>query len=220
MKNFRVFDIVGPRMIGPSSSHTAGAAKIGMIGYKLASGDISSAKVTLFGSFATTGIGHGTDKAIVGGLLGFYPEDERIRDSLKLAEEQGKKIDVVFSDVTAAHPNTAKIELIDSKGEETELLAASIGGGNIEVKEINGMQVSFSCEYPTVLVFHHDVPGVIGKTTNVFAEENINIAFMKVFRTSKSQSASMVIETDTEVTDEVLSKIESCTPEIMRVITI
>ena len=217
MKNARLFDIIGPRMIGPSSSHTAGAARIGIIAGKLLGEDVKKAKIVLYESFATTGRGHGTDRAIVGGLLGFSPEDERLKNSFEIARDKGLDIQFEFSMGEAIHPNTARIEAIGKSGEKVEVLGISVGGGNIEIIEVNGMQVSFNCEYPTLLVFHTDVPGVISKITAVLMEEGINIAFMKVFRTSRNDDASMVIETDENVPRELIPKILDCAPGIKRV---
>lgn len=220
MKTYGVFDIIGPRMIGPSSSHTAGAAKIGRIGNRIVGGDVRKATVTLYESFATTGRGHGTDKAIAGGLLGFAPDDARLKNSFELAKEQGVEIEFVFSDKAAQHPNTARINVTDSRGESMEIVGASVGGGNIEILEVNGMEARFSCDLPTILVFHTDLPGVIARATSVFSEENINIATMRVYRTSKSQDAGMIIETDTAVEQETIDRIKEKTPEIKRIYAI
>ena len=217
MKTYGVFDIIGPQMIGPSSSHTAGAARLGLIAYHMAGGDVSRADVSLYGSFADTGKGHGTDKAIVGGLLGFGPGDERLRDSFKLAEEAGIDITFHMSDELTAHPNTARIKVYDHKGGCVDMLGASVGGGNIEVEEVDGMEVEFSCDYPTLLIFYPDIPGMIQKVTSVLAEHSINIAFMRVFRTSKSKEASMVIETDERVPQALIEEIKKRAPEIERV---
>lgn len=220
MKKARLFDIIGPRMIGPSSSHTAGAARLGKISLLLLGEEVKKARVTLYESFAKTGRGHGTDRAIAGGLLGFSPEDERLRNSFEIAKERGIDIDFEFSEEDSIHPNTARIKVYGESGEIVEVLGVSVGGGNIEVKEVNGMEVSFTCEYPTLLVFHTDMPGVISKITASLADEGINIAFMKVFRTSRNNDASMVIETDEEVPKELLGTILKCAPGIKRVSTI
>lgn len=220
MKQARLFDIVGPRMIGPSSSHTAGAARLGVITRKLLGEKPVKAKIVLYGSFAKTGWGHGTDRALVGGILGFSPDDERLRNSFEFAKTEGLTIECEFSEGEAIHPNTARITAVGESGETVEVLGVSVGGGNVEIREVNGMEVSFNCEYPTLLVFHTDVPGVISRITAVLAEEGINIAFMKVFRTERNNDASMVIETDDEVPKELISRILSCAPGIKRVSTV
>lgn len=217
MKEYGVFDLIGPQMIGPSSSHTAGAARLGGIAYRLAGGKIKKAKVVLYGSFADTGKGHGTDRAIVAGLLGLAPDDSRIRNSFELAEEQRKDISVEFSSQGMKHPNTAKMIVEDENGRTIELLGASVGGGSIEIQEINGMEVSFGCDYPTLLIFHQDRPGVISKVTGVLAEKEINIAFMRVFRNSRRRNACMIIETDGEIGEPVLERIRLEAKEVTEV---
>ena len=216
MKTYRVFDIIGPRMIGPSSSHTAGAARIGQVVGRLVGGDVAKAEVTLYESFATTGKGHGTDKAIAGGLLGFCQDDERLRDSLEIASKRDVDIKFVFSDEEAPHPNAARIAATGTNGETAEVLGASVGGGNIEILEINGMEVSFTCSYPTMVAIYTDVPGIIQMVSTVLMKNHINIAFMRVFRTSKSQDACMVVETDEKVPEGVINGIKACVPEIRR----
>lgn len=214
MKEYGVFDLIGPQMIGPSSSHTAGAARLGGVAYRLAGGNVQRARVTLYGSFADTGRGHGTDKAIVAGLLGFSSEDSRLRSALEIVAQEHRDITVEVSSQTMKHPNTARIVVEDAGGHVIEMVGASIGGGSIEVQEINGMEVSFGCEYPTILIFHRDRPGVIHRVTGVLADAEINIAFMRVFRDSRWQNACMVIETDGPVRQEILEQIRSGTGDI------
>ena len=199
MKQFGLFDIIGPIMIGPSSSHTAGAARLGHIAYKMAEGKVKSAKVTLYGSFAETGKGHGTDKAITAGLLGMDPDDESIRTAFDVAAERGIPIEVETSSQEPIHPNTARIQVETTEGRILEMVGVSTGGGNIEVRQINGMDVVFACDNPTMVIFHRDRPGVIRFVTTRLAEQRINIAAMHVFRASKNEAAVMVIETDGDV---------------------
>ena len=207
MEDYRVFDIIGPKMIGPSSSHTAGAARLGAVAYRLAGGDVHSARITLYGSFAKTGQGHGTDRAITAGLLGLAPDDDRVREAPALARERGIAVSVTRSERETPHPNTACIAVRSGTGREVELVGASVGGGRIEVQEINGMEVSFGCEYPTLLLFHRDQPGVISVVTGLLAEKGINIAFMRVFRSARNQAACMVIETDSPVPRALVGEI-------------
>lgn len=207
MEAYRVFDIIGPRMIGPSSSHTAGAARLGGVARRLAGGDVCSARVVLYGSFAETGRGHGTDRAITAGLLGLAPDDERLREAFALAKTQGVEVEVIFSAQEMSHPNTARIAVTDSRGRTVEMVGVSVGGGRIEVRQINGMEVSFGCEYPTLLLFYRDRPGVVGRVTGLLAQKQINIAFMRVFRDARYQNACMVIEQDEPVTQETLREI-------------
>jgi len=220
MQNFGVFDIIGPRMVGPSSSHTAGAAKLGRMANRIAGGDVKKAHITLYESFATTGRGHGTDKAIVAGILGLLPDDPRLRYSMLLAQEAEIDVSVEWSDEPAEHPNTAKIELWGASGKETTVVGASIGGGNILVSEVNGMEMGFSGEYPTLIVRHTDMPGVINMVTLILAKEQINVAFMRVFRQGRRGGACMVIETDTPVNERVRQLIADWCDEVTEVFTI
>ncbi|MCE5236095.1 MAG: L-serine ammonia-lyase, iron-sulfur-dependent subunit beta [Clostridiaceae bacterium] len=220
MQKFSVLEIIGPRMIGPSSSHTAGAARLAHVAFKLAGGDVKSAELTLYGSFAETGRGHGTDKALVAGILGMAPDDENLRISFELAKERGVDVRVVFSDEPVEQPNTARIKTVNSKGEVSELVGVSVGGGNILVTELNGMKLKFTGEYPTLVLRHQDVPGVINSVTGILAKEQINVAFMRVFRHAKRKDAYMVIETDTPVPQRTIELINDWCPEITEVKTL
>ncbi|HMM32096.1 MAG TPA: L-serine ammonia-lyase, iron-sulfur-dependent subunit beta [Clostridia bacterium] len=220
MQNFSVFDIIGPRMIGPSSSHTAGAARLAHVAWKLAGGDVKRAELTLYGSFAETGRGHGTDKALVAGILGMEPDDENLRVSIELAKERGVDVRIIFSDEPVEQPNTARIKTVNSKGEVSELVGASVGGGNILVTELNGMKLKFTGEYPTLVIRHHDVPGVINNVTGILAKEQINVAFMRVFRHARRQDAYMIIETDTPVPQRTKDLINDWCSEITEVKTL
>lgn len=204
-------------MIGPSSSHTAGAVRIGQIANKLVGSKVKSASVTLYGSFAQTGRGHGTDMAIVAGILGMDPDEGGIRYSFLTAQQMGIDINIEFSNEEAIHPNTARVRVEGVNGQEYTYIGTSVGGGRIEITSINDMEVGFSCEYPTLIVFHDDKLGTITKVTYILAQEKINIAFMKVFRSQKSRSACMVIETDSQVTESVLAKIENAAENITEV---
>ena len=217
MADFSVFDIIGPRMVGPSSSHTAGAARLAYMAWKVAGRDVKKAELTLYGSFAKTGRGHGTDKALAAGILGMAPDDERLRFSLLLAQEADVEITIRYSDEEAEHPNTARIRCTSSNGLVTEVAGASGGGGNILITEINGMQVEFSGEYPTLIIRHEDVPGVINSVSMILAKENINIAFMRVFRHGNRTDAYMVIETDTPVDERTRQLICDWCPNVREV---
>lgn len=209
LKNYSVFDILGPIMIGPSSSHTAGAARLGKIAGIIAGGDIVKAKFLLYGSFAKTYKGHGTDKALVAGILGMDPWDERLRDSISIAKE--KNIEIYFQEENeeACHPNTVKFVITRKDGKITEVEGSSIGGGNIVVNSIDGDQVQFTGEYPTLIVRHKDVPGVVSKVTTLLYNANVNIAFMKVFRTDKGQRATMVFELDNNISSDIYDEMQN-----------
>ncbi len=201
------FDIIGPVMVGPSSSHTAGAVRIGLIARELAAAPPEKARIGLAGSFAGTGRGHGTDKAILGGLLGFKPDDTRIRMSEQLAREAG--LDYAFHaiDLPGAHPNTAVIELWCQDGRKTVVRAASTGGGRIRIESINGLEVSFRGEYTTLVIRHRDVPGSVAAVTRLLSDQQINIASMRVFRSSRGGQAVMVIELDQPVSQSLVHSI-------------
>ncbi len=207
MEDYSVFDIIGPRMTGPSSSHTAGAVRLAHIARQIAGQDVAQAAFTLYGSFAETGKGHGTDKALVAGVLGMEPDDVRIKEAYAVAREQGVPICVEFSDEPAKHPNTARIVITGANGQETEIVGESVGGGNIRIFEINGLEVEFSGEYPTLVIQHNDQPGVIAEVSHVLAQLNVNIAFMRVFRHGKGEDAYMTIETDQPVTPDMQAMI-------------
>lgn len=209
MKRFGVFDILGPVMIGPSSSHTAGAARLAKIAGIIAGEEIKKVDFILHGSFAKTYKGHGTDKALAAGILGMDPWDERLRNALAIAEEKGIEISFKEDDLGDVHPNTVRFVITVGDGRVTEVVGSSVGGGNIIITNVCGEEVEFTGEYPTIIVKHIDVPGVVSKVTAIMYEENINIAFMKVFRGSKGAEATMIFETDSVVPQPLLHKIES-----------
>jgi len=190
-----VFDIIGPVMIGPSSSHTAGAVKLGNVARILLGAPPVKAKITLYGSFAKTGKGHGTDKALLAGICGYAADDVRIRT---VFEHCPFEYEIGYDENTDFHPNTAVMELSD--GNITiKMRGASVGGGRVEVQEVDGMAVSFNGDYNTLVIFHNDKKGIVGKITTWLSENGINIAFMKVFRLNKDDKVVSVIETDQRV---------------------
>jgi len=207
LKEYSIFDIIGPIMIGPSSSHTAGAARLGKVARSIAEGELKKVTFLLHGSFAKTYKGHGTDRALVAGILGFEPWDERLKDSLKIAMDMGIEISFVEVDLGDVHPNTVKILMTLKDNSLVEVMGSSIGGGNILISEVDNEKVEFNGNYPTMLVKHKDLPGMISKVSSLISEANINIAFLKVFRKSKGQMATMVFETDSPVPKEVVDKI-------------
>lgn len=196
MKDFSIFDIIGPSMIGPSSSHTAGATKLGKVAYRIAGEDISEVDFLLHGSFAKTYKGHGTDKALLGGILGFNPDDERIKDSFDLANNKKIKFSFKEVDLGEVHPNTVKIIITKKNKEIVELVGSSTGGGNVVVCQINGLDLEFTGAYTTLIISHRDRPGIVAKVTTILSENNINIAFMRVYRYGRGENAFMIIETD------------------------
>ncbi len=191
-----LLDIIGPVMVGPSSSHTAGACRLGLLARNLVGGTPERARVELHGSFARTGEGHGTDKAIAGGLMGFRPDDERLRDALGIAEREG--LDYVFEKTTLgddAHPNTARITL--ERGERHAMMTgASLGAGRILVTEINGYNVEVTGGYHTIVLIAEDVKGSVAAIATILAEHEINIANLRLTRKQRGGDAFMVIELD------------------------
>lgn len=220
MENFSVFDIIGPRMTGPSSSHTAGAVRMAHTARHIAGMDVAEAAFTLFGSFAETGKGHGTDKALIAGVLGMETDDPRIKNAYAIAREMGVLVSVMYSDDPVKHPNTARIHIIGSDGRETDVIGESVGGGNILITEINGLDVELTGEYPTLVIQHRDEPGVIAEVSHVLAQLNINIAFMRVFRHGKGEDAYMTIETDQTVTQDMVGMIEKLCHNIIKMFAV
>lgn len=209
MKNISIFDVIGPNMIGPSSSHTAGALKIALIAYKMMRGDIKEVKFTLYGSFAKTYQGHGTDRALLAGVMGFGTEDERIRDAFEIADEEGIKYSFDTDETNKdVHPNTVELVMTDSQGETRLIRGESIGGGNVQITKIDDAELLFTGEYKTLIVKYIDHAGVIAHMTQALANCNINIAFMRTYREEKGQIARAIIEADEYINPEVVDFIK------------
>jgi len=203
-----VFDIIGPVMIGPSSSHTAGAARIGKAARNLLGAEPTWAKIHLYESFAKTYKGHGTDFALVGGLLGYETDDPRMNKSLDTAKEKGIKIEFIEDPSAVDHPNTARL-IIGNETEQIELIGTSIGGGKVEIKELNGFALRLSGTHPAILIMHNDRYGAIASVTKILAKHQINIGHMEVNRKDVGKEALMVIEVDQNVEDSVLKELEN-----------
>ncbi|HLS10376.1 L-serine ammonia-lyase, iron-sulfur-dependent subunit beta [Lentibacillus sp.] len=208
MKYNSVFDIIGPVMIGPSSSHTAGAARIGKAARNLLGKEPKWAKIHLYESFAKTYKGHGTDFALAGGLLGFETDDPRMNQALKIAEERGLSIEFIEDSAGVDHPNTARL-IIGDDTEQIELVGISIGGGKIEITELNGFELRLSGNHPAILIMHNDRFGAIASVTEILAKHEINIGHMEVNRKDVGKEALMVIEVDQNVDDSVLREMEN-----------
>ena len=215
-----VFDIVGPVMIGPSSSHTAGAVRLGLMARKILGEPAVKAEINLHGSFAQTYRGHGTDKALIAGILGFSPEDERIRDALDIAKEQGLDYSFQTVNLDEAHPNTAVIYLVGNTGRVARVRGASVGGGNILITNIDGYSVELTGQYPALITTHRDRPGVITQVTRILSRYEVNIAFMRVFRHGKGEDAYMTVETDQSITEDMLHMIRMLCPTLQRVFAV
>ena len=195
-----LFDILGPVMVGPSSSHTAGAVRIGRIARRLlGEGTPRRAVITLSGSFAATGRGHGTDRALVAGLLGMQPDDERIARSFFIAADVGMDFHFDSASLRGEHPNTARLSLTGKSGRRMSLIASSLGGGRITVVELDGLRVRFSGDLPTLIVQNRDQPGLVSDVASMLARNGVNIATLQLYRDHPGGSAVMVIEIDKAV---------------------
>ena len=203
-----VFDIVGPIMIGPSSSHTAGAARLGRIARNIVGGEIASVVFRLHGSFAQTYCGHGTDKALLAGILNLPPWSGKLRKSFELAQEAGISYEYVPTDLGDVHPNTVEMVITTKDGKVNRITGSSIGGGNIVITQINETSLWFSGENPTIITRHKDVPGVVSFITGLLYHAQINIAGMRVYRSQKGVDATMVIELDYDIPVSLLHEME------------
>ena len=203
-----IFDILGPVMVGPSSSHTAGAVRIGYAARKLLGEEPARAELLLHGSFAATGRGHGTDRALCAGLLGMTPDDMRIPHSFELAKELGVEVTVGTVELRDAHPNTAVVRLEGRSGRRLEMTAASLGGGRISVRSIDGIETNFSGALPTLVITNRDEPGCVARVTTTLSQKAVNIATMQLYRASRGGNAVMVIECDQEIPADALKWLE------------
>jgi L-serine dehydratase len=206
-----LLDIIGPVMVGPSSSHTAGACRLGLLARCLVGGTPEHARVELHGSFARTGEGHGTDKAIVGGLMGFRPDDERIREALNIAEHEG--LDFRFEKTTLGedadvHPNTVRIT-VERGDRKAVMVGSSLGAGRVLVTEIDGYPVEVTGSYNTIVLVAEDVPGSVARIATILAEDGINIATLRLTRKERGGDAFMVIEVDEPPDEKVRADIRT-----------
>lgn len=208
MKYNSVFDIIGPVMVGPSSSHTAGAARIGKAARNLFGRQPEWAKIHLYESFAKTYRGHGTDFALVGGLLGMETDDPQISKALQLAKEKGLEIEFIEDSASANHPNTVRM-IIGDDSEQQELMGISIGGGKVEITELNGFELRLSGNHPAILIMHNDRFGAIASVTKILAKHELNIGHMEVNRKDVGKEALMVIEVDQNVDDAILQELQA-----------
>ncbi|GHV71432.1 L-serine dehydratase, iron-sulfur-dependent subunit beta [Spirochaetia bacterium] len=191
-----IFDIIGPVMIGPSSSHTAGAVRIGRVSWKILGDDVAKAEIGLAGSFAQTGRGHGTDRALVAGLMGMDTDDDRIKHSFAVAKEQGLEFHFSEIKIPHAHPNTVKLHLTGKTGKECAVQGSSVGGGNIIITSVNEMETELTGGSDTLIIAHRDMPGMIAAVTSLMAEHGVNIGNFKLNRPHKGFQAVMTVEID------------------------
>ena len=214
-----IWDIIGPVMIGPSSSHTAGAVRLGRMIRLCWGEEIKKADIYMRGSFAGTGEGHGTDKALLAGLLGFTPDDPAVRDGIKIAHKRGLDFTFYAEDVEGAHPNSARVVI--TGGERTmEAIGASVGGGAVELQELDGFQVGISGTLPAIIILNRDVQGVVSSVTSFLSSHKINIATMKLHRDARGGYATMVLELDCVGEPVTLEEIKAVHPAIVRAMAI
>ena len=212
----RLFDVLGPVMTGPSSSHTAGAVRIGLTARKLLGEPPAEAEILLHGSFAATGRGHGTDRALVAGLLGMQPDDEAIPRSFALARAAGLRFSIGSVVLRGAHPNTALLRLAGPSGRKLEVMGASIGGGRINICQIDGITTNFGADHDTLIVHNLDTPGHVAAVTGCLSAREINIATMQLYRSTAGGYAVMVLECDQPLPDTLVADVRAL-PGIVKV---
>lgn len=221
--HFSAFDIIGPAMIGPSSSHTAGAVRLGLLARGICggvAGVFPRVLVELHGSFAATGSGHATDRGIVAGLLGLAPDDERLKDSLELARENGMNIEFRKTDLGAnAHPNSVRITYLFPHGEKLSVTGASVGGGNVVVREIDGFETKVNGELDTLVFWHMDRPGFLARVTGLLACVETNIAEIRTARRMRNSEALSVIKIDAPLPPDCMSVLRRI-PFVRRLIAV
>ena len=215
-----VWEIIGPVMTGPSSSHTAGAAHLGRIVRMCWGGEVKRADLYMRGSFASTGAGHGTDKALIAGLMGMSQDDPSIRDALELARAAGMEFHFYTEEVAGAHPNSVRVVVSGDDGRTMEAVGYSIGGGAVILHKLDGFQVDISCTLPAVIIMNRDVQGVVSAVTSYLSAHNVNIATMKLHRDTRGGLATMVIELDSAEEHADTEVIKNLHPGIVRVIGI
>ena len=208
MRHYGVFDIVGPVMVGPSSSHTAGAARLGLLARHLCGEEIKKAVFYMHGSFAETYAGHGTDKALLAGIQGISYDDVRLKQAYEMAEQKGMEVQFLPTDLGEVHPNTVRMVLTGESGKVFTLMGSSIGGGSVCITEIDGVAVQFSGERPILVTRHTDEPGVIAGITAILYAYRINIGNMQVNRSVDGRDACMYMELDGELPEQLVGALE------------
>lgn len=204
-----IFEVLGPVMIGPSSSHTAGAAKLAKVAAMIAHKPFKKISFGLSGSFAKTGQGHGTDKALLAGALGFAPDDERIRDIESIAKKANVIADYHHEEIEDMHENSVHIRFFHDDGTCSDIWGASVGGGRISIRRIGKLDVEISAESPTLIIPHKDRPGVVSDVSRTLATNGMNIAIMRLSREARGQGATLIIELDSSVPAQIVSELEA-----------
>ena len=211
-----IFDIMGPIMVGPSSSHTAGAVRIGLITRRLLGAQPVEAQLLLHGSFAATGAGHGTDRALVAGLLGMAPDNPDLPRSLQLAREAGMALHIGRTELRGANPNTVLLRVRRADGKTMEVNASSLGGGRVRVNAIDGLEASFTGDLPTLIIRNEDRPGAVAEVSAILSRRKVNIATMQLYRNMRGGLAVMVLESDQDIWQEAVEELREC-PGIVQV---
>ena len=210
MNFLSIFDVIGPNMIGPSSSHTAGAVSIALLARKMCPSPIKKVTFTLYGSFSKTYRGHGTDRALLGGILGFATDDARIRESFEWAKKYHVEYYfIIADDIPVNHPNTVDINIECDDGYTLSVRGESTGGGKVKIVSINHIDVEFTGEYSTMIVRQTDQPGVVAHIAQCLAHQDVNIAFMRLFREDKGATAFTVVESDEPIPDRILKEMKT-----------
>ena len=204
-----IFDIMGPVMIGPSSSHTAGAARIGRIARRLLGCQPERAELLLHGSFAATGAGHGTDRALVAGLLDLAPDDPDLPQSFQLAQQAGMEVVIGRTELSGAHPNTVLLRLTGPRNWSVEVQGTSLGGGRVRIEAIDGLQAAFSGDMPTLVIRNADRPGQVAEVAGVLSQRGVNIATMQLYRDMRGGLAVMVIESDQPIEEAIAQELRA-----------
>lgn len=210
MSFISVFDVLGPNMIGPSSSHTAGTAVIAFLAQKMIQGPLKEVEFILYGSFAKTYRGHGTDRALLGGIMGFGTDDTRIRDSFQIAQDRGLKYRFTVNETeTEIYPNTVDIIMTNAQGQTMAIRGESLGGGKVRIVRINQVEVEFTGEYSAVIVIQRDKPGVVAHITKCLSDYGVNIAFMRLFREAKGDVAYTIVESDDRLPTNIADNLKA-----------
>lgn len=207
--NISIFDVLGPVMIGPSSSHTAGAARLSAMARCIVKGDIKHISFGLHGSFAQTYKGHGTDKALLAGALGFKEDDEHIPDAYRLADERNIGYDFYKTELDNVHENTVRMTITKMDGSLCNIVGSSVGGGQILITCIDGYEMELSLQSPTIVIMQYDRKGIVTQISGIMTKHNINIANMKLIRKEKGEIACCIIETDEYIPDEIETVIQN-----------
>ncbi len=210
MSFISVFDVLGPNMIGPSSSHTAGAVNVARLARQMLDPPLTKVEFTLYGSFAETYHGHGTDRALLGGIMGFATDDVRIRDSFAIADAAGLKYSFTpnFTE-TDVHPNTVDIAMTNAAGKTLTVRGESIGGGAVRMVRMNGVKIEFTGEYCSLIVMQRDIPGMVAYITKAVSRRSVNIAFMHLFRDGKGGTAYTIVETDEQLPPDIIQELRA-----------